>query len=995
MGLDIIVTGFEELGELCSVEEDGLGWLCAFSNDSMSLRIVNPKGRPWETWWQAFTLRVVALNHALLEEHRSVESFGVLLEEQVGLLGLSGGPFPYLLTRKVARVEFPEESGQWREWMSTILQRMEHLGQVHGAGQIHGGLGANGLWDPVSSLRETLWAFDVKRADPRWFAPEQRAGGWCGSWTDVYGLGIALQRTVQRAKVKGTWPEWMWFEHWLKRCVAPEPDKRWRSMEDAKHGLMSAFGLREQIRRSGQYRPIVAAQKFRAGEVGRFRLRRPLDTERLGVQGDVLWRSLRRVLVDPVPRFAWLAGSALGQQERAQGFVSEAVATGSVLPLCFHVEQEGMMGAALGSMWARFWGLNEADTTSIKKVVGEEMIAWGLVDRADVSVMTQMVCRAVGVGAPPDLVVSADLHERQAVSIRLLQRISKAWPVLMWVREPQRTQEGISFVQQVKETSDLSVFVLVTSCRHEKSQNWSLFSHLWNGPNTCHVNCFPAEGREPWPAGPESEATEIERLLALRLDATIHMGRLRELNARLPGQLDDAASIRYLYSEGLITPLWGGNSEEWIFTDRSRVDALLAKACEEETARFTAASQNWVAQSWDSFSGARRVSAALVLGLNDRAVTELQALALASLSDADSVGAEYWIDKREAVLTEMRISATDHRWGQGWIIKGKCREMLSRSAEAQVWWRRALKAAHRFEWKEIEVEARWGLGRIERSIGNLDIALQQLQDSEVRAAELPESSVHRSVQLDLGWMCAEMGFHEDALQSLKSARLGFDALGDRLNSAACMVALAEVAKRKQRLELAKVLLRWAKTRYIAAGRRVGVTACLWRMGELSQLQGDLERALQYHREARDLFEKVGAPDWGVAELQMGIVLLEKGNFGDARERIEGILAHFDGRTENHWSGYGRACLLPCLAHHSDWEKWDDYLSSARFLIQKTALVEPNIARMAVKGGDIAMAMGEFDRAGDVFALAFHQFQSMGDDRGLDGIQRRRKMLMGG
>ena len=60
---------------------------------------------------------------------------------------------------------------------------------------------------------------------------------------------------------------------------------------------------------------------------------------------------------------------------------------------------------------------SEADT--IKKVVCEEMIAWGLVDRTDVAVMTQMVSRAVGIGEPADVVVSANLYERQAVSMRL------------------------------------------------------------------------------------------------------------------------------------------------------------------------------------------------------------------------------------------------------------------------------------------------------------------------------------------------------------------------------------------------------------------------------------------------------------------------------------------------------------------------------------------------------------------------------------------------
>ena len=364
--------------------------------------------------------------------------------------------------------------------------------------------------------------------------PEQQTGGWCGPWSDVYGLGLALQRTVMRAKAKGTWPEWIWFEHWLKQCIAPDPEQRWRSMKDAIHGLTTAFGLQEQIRRSGQYRPIVAAQKFQAGEVGRFQMRRPLDVERMGTKGDELWTGMRRVFNEAKPHLAWLSGSVSGQAERAHRFMGEVVATGAVLPLCFHVEREGMMGAALGSMWARFWNLHNSEADTIKKVVCEEMIAWGLVDRTDVAVMTQMVSRAVGIGEPADVVVSANLYERQAVSMRLLRRISKAWPILLWVREPQRTQEGITFIQNIKETANLSVFVMVTSCRNEKSQQWSLFSHLWNGPETSHINCFPTDAPEPWIPLDDVASTEMERLLALRLDSVIHMGRLRALNARLP-----------------------------------------------------------------------------------------------------------------------------------------------------------------------------------------------------------------------------------------------------------------------------------------------------------------------------------------------------------------------------------------------------------------------------------------------------------------------------
>ena len=107
--MNTVVTGFEELGVPSSIEEDGLGWLCTFSNSSQSVRIVNPKRRPWETWWQSFTVRMLAFNHAAPAAHRSVVAFGVLTPEQTAELGLHGGPFPYLVARTIPHVEFPKK----------------------------------------------------------------------------------------------------------------------------------------------------------------------------------------------------------------------------------------------------------------------------------------------------------------------------------------------------------------------------------------------------------------------------------------------------------------------------------------------------------------------------------------------------------------------------------------------------------------------------------------------------------------------------------------------------------------------------------------------------------------------------------------------------------------------------------------------------------------------------------------------------------------------
>ena len=55
-------------------------------------------------------------------------------------------------------------------------------------------------------------------------------------------------------------------------------------------------------------------------------------------------------------------------------------------------------------------------------------------------------------------------------------------------------------------------------------------------------------------------------------------------------------------------------------------------------------------------------------------------------------------------------------------------------------------------------------------------------------------------------------------------------------------------------------------------------------------------------------------------------------------------------------------------------------------------MEPNIARMAAKAGDMAMVMGEFSRARESFALAAEQYEAMGDDDGLRTIGRRKGIL---
>jgi tetratricopeptide (TPR) repeat protein len=170
------------------------------------------------------------------------------------------------------------------------------------------------------------------------------------------------------------------------------------------------------------------------------------------------------------------------------------------------------------------------------------------------------------------------------------------------------------------------------------------------------------------------------------------------------------------------------------------------------------------------------------------------------------------------------------------------------------------------------------------------------------------------------------------------------------------------------------------------GDRMRVSENLHGLAEVLRFQGDLEGAEAGYREVIRANETLGDPGGGaIPRLNLGLCLLKRGDYQQARTVFRHVRTLWERSRKRGYLAVVRACLLPCAAATNNWRAFDDHLTQGRSLIERSQMVDLDIAYPLELGADLADAAGHADRARAAYAMARGQYAQLGQEDRVQAI----------
>lgn len=201
--------------------------------------------------------------------------------------------------------------------------------------------------------------------------------------------------------------------------------------------------------------------------------------------------------------------------------------------------------------------------------------------------------------------------------------------------------------------------------------------------------------------------------------------------------------------------------------------------------------------------------------------------------------------------------------------------------------------------------------------------------------------------------------------------------GDPLFDVWLDLGLADVYRRRGRLEEAKTLTTRALRAAGELGNHQWLAVALNCLGDLARLEGLLGLAESYYRRSLESFEAAGSLEARVASLNLGIVLLAAGRFREARETFSSAHAMLGETGQNHYRLYALAGLVTAAAGEHRWSRMRAHLADLQAATAEVGVVDDDLAWCLERAGGVAAAEGLAAEARAAWTAALAQWRRLG------------------
>jgi serine/threonine protein kinase/tetratricopeptide (TPR) repeat protein len=343
------------------------------------------------------------------------------------------------------------------------------------------------------------------------------------------------------------------------------------------------------------------------------------------------------------------------------------------------------------------------------------------------------------------------------------------------------------------------------------------------------------------------------------------------------------------------------------------------------------------------------------------------------LVQAQALGDELW-----SLLVRTEFAPGDVRWGRARIHRGFTALALGEwdtcTAEAEA----AYADADAHGWPAVKAQAQNLLGRVRLRQGRVDEAERWQRDAIAGAETVGDPKVLAQALLDLGEILLRRGRHTDAAAIQTRSIEIMRREGDRRGQGNALLALGEIARQQGDVEGAESHILEAIDLFTAQGSQTGLAGAFNNLGDIARLRGRLVEAQSHYASARRVLASMDMIDALYPQLNLAILAVEMGRFGEARGLVEPIVAD-EHAARLEVSPVAWLVLATCEAYDRRWERFDESVEAAERWLSDLRFKDLDLARLAGRAADLAAASGQQARAAR--ARRIEALQAVPDVRG--------------
>ena len=346
------------------------------------------------------------------------------------------------------------------------------------------------------------------------------------------------------------------------------------------------------------------------------------------------------------------------------------------------------------------------------------------------------------------------------------------------------------------------------------------------------------------------------------------------------------------------------------------------------------------------------------------------------------------LDAHETALQDLAIPTSDARWGAQWIERVLVEHNLRRFDVALPIAVRVCDAALKHDWTALQARAF-------RYRGMMATAHNEYSEADAmfaRAASLVSEDQPReqaAIERHWGLMLRRMGRGQESLERLESAANAYrrqNLLSDLANTLFNQAALQLLLLQDN--EKALELLDEAVALFTSLQDSMGMADCLNGIAEIHRSTGNLATAEEAYTKSEVAFRRAGVDTAIVPMLNRGLLQLDRSQFDSADKLLNEVRLTMKGGSWNGLMPFVSAGLLAIAGSRGDWESWDTHEDALRDSLERTPMVERDLALPLERAGDLAQLEGKNERARRAWHLAHAQWVALDDNESAERLARR-------